>query len=341
MHIRNGNTTPTPTPSTSWTTEMSALAEKIRDDVTNSLKNNKQQANIDRHSISQGMKLVSIAADEYESGNESTALEIYLTGIDKIIMALPNKADVNTRMAIRDKLASVEERVGILNLSKRYPNNSIKGNDNNTVEEHNNTAIPITSFLLSKLTSTIGNMITRAYQSTSNQEVEDKKRIHTPLNSALTVAETTGQGVNGDPITRFKKFGQCVIDVAVSCAILIKQSPIPDILALLFGYTLQLFMWIDAHYHVTEKVQDIGIQCIKFGLKTDEQYRLHEFISEALYMLVAAGLKAAIAFKETPRYNEDAGRREAVSEPRYIDNTSTVCLPATTQKTQTSWLWFS
>jgi hypothetical protein len=93
MQIRNGNNTPTPTPtpSTSWTTEMSALAEKIRDDVTNSLKNNKQQANIDRHSISQGMKLVSIAADEYEGGNESTALEIYLTGIDKIIMALPSK----------------------------------------------------------------------------------------------------------------------------------------------------------------------------------------------------------------------------------------------------------
>jgi hypothetical protein len=91
MQIRNGNSTPTPTPSTSWTTEMSALAEKIRDDVTNSLKNNKQQANIDRHSISQGMKLVSIAADEYEGGNESTALEIYLTGIDKIIMALPSK----------------------------------------------------------------------------------------------------------------------------------------------------------------------------------------------------------------------------------------------------------
>jgi hypothetical protein len=81
MQIRNGNSTPTPTPSTSWTTEMSALAEKIRDDVTNSLKNNKQQ----------GMKLVSIAADEYEGGNESTALEIYLTGIDKIIMALPSK----------------------------------------------------------------------------------------------------------------------------------------------------------------------------------------------------------------------------------------------------------
>lgn len=86
---------PTPTPSTSWTSEMSALAEKIKDDVTNSFKSNKStndtQNNIDRHSISQGMKLVSIAADEYEQGNESVALDIYLTGVEKVLMALPSK----------------------------------------------------------------------------------------------------------------------------------------------------------------------------------------------------------------------------------------------------------
>jgi hypothetical protein len=91
---------PTPTPSTSWTSEMSALAEKIKDDVTSTFKggnSSKQQqqsnfslSNIDRHSISQGMKLVSIAADEYEEGNESVALDIYLTGVDKILMALPS-----------------------------------------------------------------------------------------------------------------------------------------------------------------------------------------------------------------------------------------------------------
>lgn len=46
---------------------------------------------LDRHSLSQGIKLISIGADEYEEGNDSTALNIYLTGIDMIIMALPSK----------------------------------------------------------------------------------------------------------------------------------------------------------------------------------------------------------------------------------------------------------
>lgn len=77
----------TPTPSTSWTFEMSALAEKIKDHTFN------QGGHIDRHSISQGMKLVSIAADEYEQGHELVALNIYLTGVDKVLMALPSKLD--------------------------------------------------------------------------------------------------------------------------------------------------------------------------------------------------------------------------------------------------------
>lgn len=88
---------PQPTPSTSWTSEMSALAEKIRDDVASTFKGNSNSSvnNVDRHSISQGMKLVSIAADEYEQGNESVALDIYLTGVDKILMALPSKHNSN------------------------------------------------------------------------------------------------------------------------------------------------------------------------------------------------------------------------------------------------------
>lgn len=81
---------PTPTPSTSWTSEMSALADKIRDEQV-LITSSKQVFNLDRKSISQGLKLVSIAADEYDEGNEAVALDIYLTGLDKILMALPSE----------------------------------------------------------------------------------------------------------------------------------------------------------------------------------------------------------------------------------------------------------
>ena len=95
------SSSPTPTPSTSWTSEMSVLADKIRDDAaalsttTSTASTSNQQAGptiemLDRRSISQGMKLVAIAADEYEDGNMTVALDIYLSGIDKILMALPS-----------------------------------------------------------------------------------------------------------------------------------------------------------------------------------------------------------------------------------------------------------
>lgn len=96
---------PTPTPSTSWTSEMSAFVDKLRDDAASivgsakyqqqKLQQQQQQQQVpplDRRSVSQGMKLVAIAADEYEEGNDDVALDIYLSGIDKILMALPSKS---------------------------------------------------------------------------------------------------------------------------------------------------------------------------------------------------------------------------------------------------------
>lgn len=97
---------PQPKPSTSWTTQMSTLANKIRDNAAsmNAIMANTSDTNVaeslDRKSISQGMKLVAIAADEFDEGNDTIALEIYLSGIDKILMALPSKCEqvMETRM---------------------------------------------------------------------------------------------------------------------------------------------------------------------------------------------------------------------------------------------------
>lgn len=51
------------------------------------------KSTINKKSLTQGIKLVEFAVDEFESGNEALALDIYLSGLDKIIMALPSKND--------------------------------------------------------------------------------------------------------------------------------------------------------------------------------------------------------------------------------------------------------
>lgn len=79
-----------------------------------------------------------------------------------------------------------------------------------------------------------------------------------------------------------------------------------DLVLFLFGYLFQLFLWVDAQYHFREKFQDFTIYCIKYGIEADEKYHLHEYITEGIYMMIVAGLKAVVAFKETPRYKESS-----------------------------------
>lgn len=46
---------------------------------------------VNRKGISSSIKLLEVAADEFDSGNEEIALDIYLAGLEKIIMSLPSK----------------------------------------------------------------------------------------------------------------------------------------------------------------------------------------------------------------------------------------------------------
>lgn len=75
-----------------------------------------------------------------------------------------------------------------------------------------------------------------------------------------------------------------------------------DVVVFIFGYLFQLLLWIDAKYHIRTKIQDFGIYCIKHGIEADEKYHLHEYITEGIYMITVAILKAVVAFKEAPSY---------------------------------------
>ncbi|KAG1053480.1 hypothetical protein G6F46_002327 [Rhizopus delemar] len=169
-----------------------------------------------------------MGADEYEEGNDSTALNIYLTGIDMIIMALPNKT-IN-KGAIHKKLLSVEERIGM--------------------------------------------------------SMVDKVRMKQK------------EEIKEDWLSWFKETGECVIHWSVRLAFAIKQSPLPNIIIFVFSCLFQSMFWIDRQYRIVERAQHFIIVCIKLGLELNQQYRLHEFISESLFIIMTAMLKAIIAYKE-------------------------------------------
>ncbi|CAO3611091.1 unnamed protein product [Cunninghamella blakesleeana] len=294
MNYSPAMASPIMSPSTSWTTDMSSNMDK-------------GEILLDCRSISQGMKLVSIAADEYDVGNETVALDIYLTGIDKILMALPNKTDVKTKNALREKLLSVEERVGILTLANQRIQNEETENNLGSSSSISNSLID--SLIIGKISQTIQSVTQSAIRRTSmpaNDTQNDTQPLkHSPPQYSYNLNDYFQKKYpnDNDTVQRFKQLSQVIIQATVTLAILIKQSPIPGLLTFCFSYFMHLLLWVDACYGIREKAQDFGIASIKLLIEADEQYRLHEFISEFIFMVVAATLKAVVAYKETPRYS--------------------------------------
>ncbi|ORY96728.1 hypothetical protein BCR43DRAFT_563970 [Syncephalastrum racemosum] len=330
---------PTPSPSTSWTSQMSALADKIRDEpLTAAGTGSKPVSSLDRKSISQGLKLVSIAADEYEEGNDEVALDIYLTGLDKILMALPNKADPKTKLALREKLLSVEERVGILNWA-------IRNRETDASTDSDNQSTNSTKSLQKYLMTRIGHTLSSLSSTVEARYTPPKRRPSQPHQHAYQKRVSPASAAE-DPIYRFKQLGQFIIQGTVTLAVIIKQSPLPDIVSFLFGYFIQLLLWVDSQYHIMQRVQDCGIECVKLLLQADEEYRLHEFISEAVYMFIAAFLKATVAYKETPGFNArqtfapqiqvDAAVDEQAALPEAIP---AAALPQPLPPSRFAWAW--
>ena len=93
------------------------------------------------------------------------------------------------------------------------------------------------------------------------------------------------------------------------------------------AYFLQLILLFDRHFGIIDRVQHVGILCIKKLLAADEKYHLHEFASEAMYTFISATLKAAVAYKETPGYTENNRQQpQQVVKPSWVWSRSSVTL---------------
>lgn len=201
---------------------------------------------------------------------------------------------------------SVEERVGILNLANQRIQN--EENDNNLGSSASISNSLIDSLIIGKISQTIQS-VTQSAIKRNSMPVNDTQNDTHPLKYSSPPSYNLNDYFqkkypnDNDTVQRFKQFSQVIIQATVTLAILIKQSPIPGLLAFCFSYFMHLLLWVDACYGVREKAQDFGIASIKLLIEADEQYRLHEFISEFIFMVVAATLKAVVAYKETPRYS--------------------------------------
>ncbi|KAL9559155.1 hypothetical protein MBANPS3_000559 [Mucor bainieri] len=244
----------------------SQLVDKLIDTTTSKLNcYYSASRSIDRRSLSQGVKLVEIAVDEFETGNDTIGLDIYLAGLDKIIMALP------------------KGRVGITTQQQQEIGN---------VENDESDA----STILDKFQA-ITKLIAPSWVIAMTQGSNN----HINTDSSNVAA----QYQHDAPIQKFKLLNKAMTDIMIHCVVLFKRSPIPGLLYSLLSYFLFAVLWFNDQFHLIERVQQLTVECIKVGLKADEKYHLHEFASEAVYSIISAFLKAIVAYKEAPLYGKN------------------------------------
>ncbi|KAG0334285.1 hypothetical protein BG000_008468 [Podila horticola] len=96
--------------------------------------------------------------------------------------------------------------------------------------------------------------------------------------------------------------GNTIINTAVESAIRLKQSPIPDVIRSCLRISGTVLAKVDERFHLQEKAWQLSKQSIEKAIELDEQYAIHEAVTETFFATVTGLVKAGIAYKEAPSY---------------------------------------
>ncbi|KAF9349080.1 hypothetical protein BGX26_012576 [Mortierella sp. AD094] len=97
-------------------------------------------------------------------------------------------------------------------------------------------------------------------------------------------------------------FSDTIISTAVHSAIRLKQSPIPDVVKSCYQTSKTIFHKVDERFHLQDKAWEISKNSIERAIELDEQYAIHEVVTETMFATLTGLVKAGIAYKESPSY---------------------------------------
>ncbi|CAG8513004.1 13650_t:CDS:2 [Cetraspora pellucida] len=100
------------------------------------------------------------------------------------------------------------------------------------------------------------------------------------------------------------KLSEHIIQAAVTGAVALKQSPIPDAISATVNYTMRKIKVIDEAYGIQDKAWEISRSGINMALEIDQQYNVHEKVVNGLFLGLTAAMKAGIAYTDSPSYRE-------------------------------------
>ncbi|CAG8483031.1 21465_t:CDS:2 [Dentiscutata erythropus] len=100
------------------------------------------------------------------------------------------------------------------------------------------------------------------------------------------------------------KISDQLIQAAVTGAVALKQSPIPDAISTTVNYTMRKMKVIDEAFGIQDKAWEISRTGINMALDINSQYNVHEKVVNGLFLGFTAAMKAGIAYTDSPSYRE-------------------------------------
>ncbi|KAJ3280786.1 hypothetical protein HDU76_009085, partial [Blyttiomyces sp. JEL0837] len=115
------------------------------------------------------------------------------------------------------------------------------------------------------------------------------------------VTTTSGKADKSKRLSMSKRVSETLSDAAVTTAIMLKQSPIPDTLAQITGTALSGFNRIDSAFHIQDRLVGLSQEAVRTGVV-------------AAGIAASAAIKAGIAYQTTPGYKDLMKLSEAMQK---------------------------
>jgi hypothetical protein len=116
-----------------------------------------------------------------------------------------------------------------------------------------------------------------------------------------------------------------LIQAAVSSAIALKQSPIPDLISGMFRSGFRVARSMDETYQLKDKLMGLGKASVAKAIEVDRTYQLHQKLGGAVLTGLSALTQATLAYRNTqgyaPAYPAASGPASAPLRPQHPECT--------------------
>lgn len=259
--------------------------------------------------VDQSISLASLAMEKEEqyktldddAGDD--AFELYLAAISTLMHALPiETCDPLRREAFESQLRNFLKDNQIGPVEEDLDSKQQRRRRRRRQREHRQQATSLI-YRHSDETSSIAGSSTGGQGSRHPQEAQPQKGQHEPSTAQSSSRKRRGRRHRDGPDQESPTLGETIVSTAVQSAIRLKQSPIPGMIKTCFQASRVVLSMADEKFHLQEKAWQLSKHSIEKAIELDEQYAIHEVVTETLFATVTGLVKAGIAYKETPSYS--------------------------------------